>query len=505
MLTKLIRGATALALALTLAACSSATESTPGNANPTNSDASVHIGFVLEPTGLDMFSTSGAALRQVELGNVYEGLVRRTHDGAFEPLLAKEWKISDDGLNYQFTLQDDVTFTDGQKMTSADVVASLSLTCGEACGGTAETASTRLTAVTSIKADGDDKVVITLKQRDWRLIDTLSTDVGAIVPAKHDVDLAQKTNGTGPYQVTNWQQGSSITLTRRDDYWGTKPKNKEVVYHFYKDPSAAANALASGEIDLHTAPNADMIERFTGDDKFVIGEGSSASWMTLGFNNKNEVLSDVRVRRALRMAVDKDGLITALGIKAERVGSMTVPDDPWYTDLTSVDNNDKEQAKALLKEAGQQNLTLTLKVANTYDSKISEYLAAQYKEIGVTLNIEQMEFATWLEDVYQKKDYELTMVLHVDPWTLSYYGNPKYYWNYDNPGAQKVLNEAFTATEDRVAHDKLKQLSELVTKDAASDWLYAPRTVILANTSVSGFPTNRINSEFHVWDIEKSN
>lgn len=503
MLSKLARGAAVMALALTLAACGSGEQSSTstGAADP---DATVHVGFTLEPTGLDMTTTNGAALRQLELGNVYEGLVSRGHDGALTPLLAKEWKTSEDGLTYEFTLQDGVTFSDGQKMTAKDVVASLSKTCGEACGGSKETASSRLTAVTSIKADGDDKVVITLKQRDWRLIDTLSTDVGIILPAENKVDLARETNGTGPYEVTNWQQGSSITLTRNDDYWGTKPKNKSVVFHYYKDPAAAANAMASGEIDVHTSPNPEMIERFASDPDHVTTEGSSASWMTLGFNNANEKLKDQKVRRALRLAVDKDGLIDALGIKAQRVGSMTVADDKWFTDLTSVDNNDKEQAKALLKEAGAENLTLTLKVANTYDSKISEYLAAQYKEVGVTLNIEQMEFATWLEQVYQKKNYELTMVLHVDPWTLSYYGNPKYYWNYDNAEAQAAMKSAFTSTSDEEAYGHLRTLSEIVTKDAASDWLYAPTTVVISKKGVNGIPQNRINSEFHVWNLEKS-
>lgn len=502
MIPKLVRWAAVLAVTLALAACgSSGASNDSGQVDP---DSTVHIGFTLEPTGLDITTTSGAALRQLELGNVYEGLVRRNHDGTLEPLLAKEWTISDDKLTYTFSLQEGVTFSNGDAMTAQHVVDSLARFCGEACGGSKETANQRLAAVKSITAEGDNTVVITLTRSDWRLIDTLSTDIGLVVPTDGKVDLANTTNGTGPYEVTNWSQGSSITLTRRDDYWGTKPKNKTVVYHYYTDASAAANALSSGEIDLHTTPSAEARTRFANDDNFTVVEGNSGSWMTLGFNNKAAPLDDARVRRALRMGIDKQGLIEVLGIAAEQVGSMSVPDDKWYTDLTGVDPYNPEEARKLLAEAGQPNLSLTLEVANTYDSKISEYIAAQLKEIGVEVTIAPMEFATWLDKVYSKKDYEMTIVLHVDPWTLTYYGNPAYYWNYDSAAAQKLYTDAMAAPEVEQGHDLLKQLSELVAKDAASDWLYAPKAVVIANTKVTGFPANRINSEFHVWDIEKT-
>lgn len=474
---------------------------TAANANP---DATVNVGMTLEPTGLDIFNTSGAALRQVALGNVYEGLVRRTHDSKLEPLLAKEWKISEDALRYEFTLQDDVKFSDGQTLVADDVVESLKVPCGEACGAAADKASDRMKDVQSITAEGDKKVVVTLKQRDWRLLDTLSTDVGLVKPRQHSVDLAKNSNGTGPYEITNWQQGSSLTLTRRDNYWGEKPKNKVVNFRFYKEAAAASNALSSGEIDLHSAPSAETIDRFRKDQNFVVTEGSSGSWMTIGFNHNDPELSDLRVRRAIRMAIDKDGLIKALGLNATRVGSLSVPDDPWYTDTTGIDAPDKEKAKQLLKEAGKENLNLTFEVANTYDTRISEYVQAQLKEVGVNLEVKQMEFATWLDKVYKKKDYQMTMVLHVDPWTLTYYANPKYYWNYDNAEVQKVYADAMSAKTTEEGHQGLKKMSEMIAKDAASEWLYAPNSMTVATKKVAGYPVARTGSQYFVSQIAKA-
>ena len=507
MLKRPARVAGAIALVIALTACGSnspsTTSSAPNSVANANSDATVNVGFTLEPTGLDIFTTSGAALRQLELGNVYEGLVRRTHTGELEPLLAEKWTIADDGLRYDFDLRKNVTYSDGQKMTAADVVAALAVGCGEACGAPKDAASPRMTAVKSIKAEGDNSVVIELKQRDWRLLDTLSTDIGLIKPSKHSVDLAKETNATGPYAVTNWQQGSSITLTRRDDYWGTKPKNKTVVFRYFKDAAAAANALSSGEIDMHAAPSPETVSRFSKDANFTVTEGSSASWMTLGFNNADPNLKDKRVRSALRKAIDKDGLIKTLGISAERVGSMSVPDDKWYVDNTKIDAYDPEKARAELKAAGKENLKLTLEVANTYDTRISEYIAAQLREVGVTVEIKQMEFANWLDKVYTKKDYQMTMVLHVDPWTLTYYANPEYYWNYNNAEVQKVYADAMTAETPEKGYEGLKKLSTMVSEDAASDWLYAPKTTTVASKKVAGYPTGRTGSQYFVFDIQK--
>lgn len=503
-------GVPLLAVAMLLTACgggsnepgqTSSAPATIANANP---DATINVGMTLEPTGLDIFNTSGAALRQVALGNVYEGLVRRTHDSKLEPLLAKEWKISEDALRYEFTLQEGVKFSDGQTLVADDVVESLKIRCGEACGAPAAKASDRMKSVQSITAEGSNKVVITLKERDWRILDTLSGDNGLVQPRNHSVDLAQKTNGTGPYEITNWQQGSSMTLTRRDDYWGEKPKNKIVNFRFYKEAAAASNALSSGEIDLQTAPSAETIDRFRKDQNFRVVEGSSGSWMTIGFNHQDPQLSDVRVRRAIRMAIDKEGLIKALNVNGTKVGSMSVPDDPWYTDTTDIYPHDKEKAKQLLKEAGKENLNLTFEVANTYDVRISEYVQAQLKEVGINLEVKQMEFATWLDKVYKKKDYQMTMVLHVDPWTLTYYANPKYYWNYNNAEVQKIYAEAMSAKTPEEGYKGLQKISEIIAEDAASEWLYAPNSVTVASNKVAGYPTSRNLSQYFVWQITKA-
>lgn len=506
----LIRSAIAAATALVLAACGGSTDesgvsgtgSTSAPRSDTRSsdpDASVHVGVGLEPTSLDITTTSGAALQQVVLGNIYESLVGRTPEGEVFPVLAEDWEVSEDNLDYTFHMRDGLTFHDGSELTSTDVLASLEKASAE---GSLNPDAKRLAAVDSIEAPDEQTVVITLSEPDINLLDSLTTGAGVVIPSDNEVDLASETNGSGPYRVSQWVTGSTITLERVEDYWGEPADNSEVVFHYFTDSTAAINALTSGEIDILTNATPEAVSRFEGNDAYDVVEGASTSWMTLGFNHDDEVLADADVRHAIRQAIDKEGLITTLGGQAVQVGSMVSPVDPWYEDFTAIDAYDPEGVQQLLAEAGQEDLELTLKVADIYDTAMVEYVAAQLGAAGIDVAIETMEFSTWLEEVYTDKDYQMTIVLHVDPWTLTYYGNPEYYWNYDNPEAQELMSAAMQASSLEERDENLQNLARVVAEDAASDWLYSPVTTIIADADVTGYPTDRIVNYFLVSDIQ---
>ncbi|MDO5025755.1 MAG: ABC transporter substrate-binding protein [Trueperella sp.] len=485
---RILKASILLTSVLVLGACSS---------NVT--DTSVNIGFILEPTGLDPTTVSGAALDQLVIDNVYEGLTFRDQNGEITPKLAKDWDISEDGLTYTFDLQQGVKFHDGSDFTSEDVVATLEASAAEDSKNPDHKLMATFESATAID---EYTVKVTLSEPNTKFLDTLATDAGMIVPSDNAVDLNKESNGTGPYTIGEWATGTSITLERNENYWGEPAKNSEAVFRYYKDQTAATNGLASGEIDILTTYNDDTLSRFENDSNFVIKEGSQTSWMTLGFNSKNEYLKNPTVRQAIRMGIDKDGLISALGGNMMRTGSMTAPGQAWWDEsLTKIHTYDPQAAQELLKGAGYEDITLNLRVANNYDSAISEYIKAQLAEIGVTVNIETMEFASWLEEVFQGGDYDMTMVLHVDPWMLTYYANPGYYWNYDNPEVQKTIKAALSAA-DYAARDKgLTQAARMISEDAASDWLYIPKALTIASTEVSGYPVSRTGSRYPVYQI----
>lgn len=496
---KLLAPAALLVGGLLLAGCSS-TGPAAADTNAANIDPAgiVDIQVGLEPTSLDVRTTSGAGLVQLMRGNVYEGLVGITEDLEIVPALATEWEVSEDGLTYTFTVREGVTFHDGTPMTIEDVVGSLQASAAE---DSLNPDAKRMAAVDSIEATDDTTVVIKLSTRDINFLDTLTTAAGFVTPQIADLDISSTSNGTGPYMVEQWNQGSTISLKPAEGYWGDAPKNGGVVFHYITDPTTAATALRGGEIDMIAGTTPETAALFEGDDAYTVTEGASTSWMTLGFNNAFEPLSDERVRQALRQAINKQELIEVIGGSAIEVGSMTVPTDSWFVDTLDKAPYDPEAAMKLLAEAGQENLDLTLTVSNTYDSIITEFIAAELAEVGVNVTIEPVEFATWLEEVFNGKDYELTMVLHVDPSTLTYYANPDYYWNYDNAKVQELVAASRTALSTDERDEKLREVAEIVAEDSVSDWLYSPQTLIVTDSDLGGYPTARIANNLRLSDI----
>ena len=209
-------GALLVAGALVLTACTGGSdEPAPTSSAAADPDASVVIRLVLEPGNLDIRQTAGAALDQILIDNVYQGLVARTADQEIVPSLASDYEVSEDGLTYTFELREGVTFHDGQELTPDDVVWSL-----ETRRDTPEWRdSSRLTNVESITADGQT-ITLTLSEPDSTLLWNLTGRAGIVLKEGDEVDYQTEANGTGPFVLDDWLQGDSITFVRNETYWG---------------------------------------------------------------------------------------------------------------------------------------------------------------------------------------------------------------------------------------------------------------------------------------------
>ena len=107
-----------------------------------------------------------------------------------------------------------------------------------------------------------------------------------------------------------------------------------------------------------------------------------------------------------------------------------------------------------------------------------------------------MEFSVWLEQVYTNADYDLTVVIHVEPHDLANYANPDYYWRYDNPEVQELIAEARTTPSPEESTDLLRQATRIISEDAAADWLLLFADLTVARQGVSGYPLNDTASRF---------
>lgn len=485
------------AIAVILSACSGTPEPAATSTGTPDPDATLQVGLVLEPTNLDIRHTSGAAIEQILIDNIYEGLVTRTQENEIEGRLASDYTVSDDGLTYTFTLNDGITFHDGSPLTSADVVSSYeAVRTDETVQGNAEFAS-----VTSITAPDETTVEIELSEPNQNFLFALTGPAGLVFKTDDATDLKTAENGTGPFTLTRWNKGSTITFARNDDYWGEKAGVAEVEFQYIPDFTAGVNAALAGDVQVLTAVDPNLASQLEGD--FTLTKGRTTDKATLAFNNKKAPLDDVRVREALRLAIDHDALIEAVGAGTPLYGP--IPElDPGYEDLSDVISYDPEKAKELLAEAGQEDLELTLTIPSFYGTTVPKVLISDFNKVGVTLKVDSVEFPTWLEDVYTNHDYDLSFVLHVEPRDFGNFANPDYYFGYDNAEVQDLYSQAQAEVDPDESAALLAKAARIVSEDHAADWLYNGETITAVDPTVSGFPKDSINSRINLADVTVS-
>lgn len=486
-----------LTAVLALAGCAGGASSSSSD----SADTTIEIGSLYEPQNLSNTQGGGQGVTEAFNGNVYEGLYRLTDGGDVEPLLAASDEVSEDGLTYTITLRDDVTFHSGKALTSADVKASIEAVTAE------DSQSARKSAfgvIAGIETPDDHTVVFTLNQRSISFLYNLS--YVWIVNAEAE-DLTKSEDGTGPYTLNEWKQGSSLALDAWDGYWGEKAKNDEVVFNYFTDAAAENNALLTGRIDLITSVQSpDALDQFADASKYTIAEGTSTTKELLAFNDRVKPFDNALVRKAITSAIDKEKLLNSIwGDRGTLIGSMVPPTDPWYTDLTDVNPYDTELAQKQLTEAGYPNgFEFTLDTPS-YDPHpaVAEFVQSELAKVGITVKINTISADEWYSKVFKERDFEATLQEHVNDRDVVWYGNPDFYWGYNNADVTAWVAAAEDSATEAEQTELLKKVNQQIAEDAASVWLYLYPQIVVASTDVSGYPVNGLNSQFFAYDITK--
>lgn len=504
-LTKHVAATAAVSLLLT--ACSAGSGGGSGSGDGEGSattDEQLSIGLVAEPANLDFTTTDGAAIPQALLYNVYEGLVQLNQDGEIEPGLAESWEVSEDNLTYTFQLAEDATFSNGEPFTAEDAKFSIERVSSD----WTVSLKAAMDVVDAVEVVSPTELTVTLKRpsNDW--LYRMTTRVGAMFSQTGVDDLANDPVGTGPYDVSKWTRGDSITLTRNDEYWGEKSYFQAVTLKYFKDPTALNNALLSGTIDvIGTVQTPESLEQFENNDKYQVIEGTTNGEVVLSFNNESGPLQNLEVRQAVRHAIDHEALVeTCWAGRGELIGSMVPPTDPWYEDLTDVYAYDPAKAEQLLQDSGQADQTLRLRIPTLpYAVACGTVVKSQLEQVGFKVELDQLEFpAAWLTTVFTDADYDMSIVAHVEPRDMSaVFGDPEYYTRYGKPEFQKLLSEADQAApEEQVA--LMQEAARTLSEDAAADWLFLLPNLIVAEDDVTGLPENAISESFDVTDLGRS-
>ncbi|WP_320199582.1 ABC transporter substrate-binding protein [Agrobacterium sp. rho-13.3] len=467
-----------------------------------DADATINIGSLYEPQNLDNTAGAGQGINEAFNGNVYEALFRLTDSGTVEPVLSKSYEVSDDRLTYTFKLQPGIKFHSGDALTSKDVKFSIERVTA------ADSKSSRknsLKTITSIETPDDETVVIKLASRSISLPYNLSY---VWIVSDTATNLTSTEDGTGPYALEEWRRGSSLALSRFDGYWGQKPSNSEVVFQYFTEATALNNALLTGSVDLITSVQSpDSLRQFADNKDFTVTEGKSTTKLLLAYNDRVAPFDNVKVRKALARAVDDSKLLKAVwGDHGTLIGSMVPPTDPWYIDLTKTDAYNPESAKALLSEAGYPNgFSFTIDTPN-YDPHpiAAQFLQTELAKIGVKVTINVITANEWYSKVYKAHDFQATLQEHVNHRDIVFYGNPDFYWGYNNPKVVDLIKqaEASATTDEQTA--KLKEANQIVAEDAASNWIYLYPQIVVSAKTVTGYPINGLNSQFFAAGIKKA-
>ncbi|MGW3342027.1 ABC transporter substrate-binding protein [Nonomuraea rubra] len=485
-------------LLLATAACGGGGGGNGGAGGPAKTQT-LSVGAVAEPANLDFTSTEGAAIPQALLVNVYEGLVKLDQDGKIVPLLAEKWDVSEDRKTYTFTLRPNVKFSSGAPFTADDVVFSLDRVKSD----WKLKIKTQLDVVDKVEKKDDSTAVVTLKQPSNGFLYAMTSRLGAMFSRTGVADLANKPVGTGPYVLGSWRRGDSLRLDANPSYWGTKPALSSVTLKYFKDATAMNNALLTGGIDVISSVQApESLQQFADPNRFETIEGTTNGEVVLSMNNGRPPFDDKKVRQAVRHAIDHKALLdTAWAGRGQLIGSMVPPTDPWYEDRTGDYPYDPAKAKELL---GGKTYDVKLRIPSLpYAVNSAQVVKSQLAQVGINAEIEPLEFpARWLDQVFTKGDYDLSIINHVEPRDLGIFADKSYYFRYDNPEFGKLLASADAGTEQEQAAD-LKQAAKLLSEDAAADWLFLFPNLIVAKKGVTGLPKNAIAESFDFTGLAK--
>ena len=451
------------------------------------------LGMVLEPSpGLDPTTGAAAAIGEVVHYNVLEGLTKVTDSGAVLPLLATDWVNDPDGKTYTFKLRSGVRFQDGTPFNAEAV--KFSFERAKAPDSTNKAKKTVFDNISSIATPQADVVILTLNNPDATLPFRLGEAPAVILSPKSAATTATQPVGTGPFRLDSWQKGSAITLVRWDGFRDVASiKLRRVTFRFINDNAAQVAALLAGDIDgMPRFGAVQAIAQLRAAGRFNVEIGSTSGKGILALNNKRKPLDDVRVRRAISHAIDRqafiDGVLEGL---AKPIGSHAAPTDLGYIDLTGLYPYNPDKAKALLKEAGitgPLNLTLTLPPPS-YARKGGEVVAAMLAKVGINAKIENVEWAQWLSGPF-KGNFDMTIINHVEPLDYVQYANPDYYWGYNSTAFNALVKKRAEAARGRAQVTLYADIQRQIANDAVNAFIFNPSQVSVSRKGLKGLWAN---------------
>lgn len=515
-----------LALSLVLAACAGGstepkkedTGETPTDKTEETTDESsggpieggdLVLAVLSDASSLDPAGSNDVPSSVVQ-ANIYETLVNRDDDNNIIPGLAEKWEAIDD-TTYEFNLRQGVKFHDGEEFNADAVKATLDRIRD------AEVASPRyflFEMITSVDVVDPHTVRITTEYPFAPLLAHLSHNGGGIIsPKSIEADYAamqggQKAGtiiseapvGTGYFKFVSWTPGDEIKLAKNDDYWGDKVHVDTVTFKVSSE-SATRNAdLERGFVQVADPVQPIEVAGINNSDYATVNQKASSSLSYIGFNTEKAPFDDVRVRKAISMMVNKEEIIEGVyeGFGVPAKGPLAPGIFGFNDDANPISYN-PEEAKKLLEEAGYGDGFKTSIWTNDNPQRIDMaiLLQASLKELNIDVEIEQMEFGTYLEKTANGEhdmfilgwsnptgdaDYGMYALFH-----STQKGNPGNRSFYENPEVDKLLNEGRREANPDERIKIYNTIQEHLIEDAPMVYIHHQEYLTGISNNITGF------------------
>lgn len=433
---------------------------------------------------------------------MYDRLTQMNENLQIVPMLAESWDVIDE-YTTEFHLRPNVKFHNGETMTAEDVKFSL-----ERCMAS-DGVNYNYKIIESVDIIDDLTVTVKTKTPFNAMPTRLSLDAASIVSKKAVEEYGDDFNthpvGTGPFKLSSWSIGGDCVLTANEEYWAGASPIKTLTFRTIPEAINRTIGLETGEVDI--AYDIDAIDKATieENEKLNLLSSPSCRLVYLGCCVKNEILSDVRVRKALAYAVNKQDFIDIVfGGDADMARNTMLCEMlfGYKPDTVSYDT-DLEKAKALLQEAGYPNgFEITLTVMDTQEYQTAAVvIQSQLKEIGVNVTVESMDNASFLQYVaegkqalflYEKVASDTDSMLRTQYSTESLgLGGNRHYWT--DPKVDEMLNKASSSLDDTERQNLYTEIQTIVADEVPLYPVAIPYLYIGTQADVTGLnvhPTN---------------
>ncbi|UOY93310.1 glutathione ABC transporter substrate-binding protein [Ectobacillus sp. JY-23] len=431
---------------------------------------------------------------------VYETLVEPDKDMKIKPLLASEWNVVND-TTWEFKLRKGITFHDGAPFDAKAVKATFDRLLDPNTGSPQRE---KFTMIKEVKVVDDTTVQFLLSYPYAALLSILASNEGSIISPKALTDNPKKLTehpvGTGPFLFEKWKTGQEIALKRNDSYWGEKPYIDRVVFKIVPEDATRLAMVETGEAHINDQIPVTEIERIEASKTMGLYRTEGLSVEYIGFNTKKKPLDDVKVRKAISHAIEREAILKGVyNNMGSLANSAMSPKVFGYSENVKPYDYDLNEAKKLLKEAGyEKGLSISL-VTNDRKERVNmaEVIQSQLKGIGIEVKIQVMEYGAYLEAIGKAQhdlfiggwgnatgdgDYNQYNLFH----SVSQ-GSAGNHFYYSNPDVDTIIEKARRETNEKVR----KELYEKALKLELEDAVYIPirnyQHLAVHGKNVSGF------------------